>query len=519
MAQSREVEYWDRFDGGLNLNRQTQSLDQTETPDALNIDYSMRGGFMLRGGFQTQETDALLSGARFLGEAYVGSDLLLLHSSSGDLLTWDGSTLTDTTYNVTDEDTRVRMAAYNDGTDDVAYFSNGRSSGSIVMYKYDGTTLSSLGSSFDDDYVTPSGANMPSARFIASHNGFVFVADTVESGTRYPARLRWSHLRVPESWATADYVEVGTATEGDPITGLMPFGSMLLIFKKSEVWALYGQDRERFILERISSNSGTCTCGAITKNAGVAYWFSTDGQLMAYDGRKPVPLSQNIDWWSQIGKIKHGGAHRLMWHDGRVWCSLEAGVAEDVDRWLFIWDPGMKAWSRYDRQVSDLYSWMKIGEDADPLFLQPSDTNLYRYDRAYSVDTDETGNVRIDGYFRTAWFRAGETATKKRWKRPRVTAAAESDATIVMESFRDFNDATPVAQQEFLIETPDGTSVWGSFDWGDNWQADGEEFYEFARLPSTGSARAVSYKFSSPDNGGRWWVDSLAIPYRRKQVR
>jgi hypothetical protein len=53
----------------------------------------------------------------------------------------------------------------------------------------------------------------------------------------------------------------------------------------------------------------------------------------------------------------------------------------------------------------------------------------------------------------------------------------------------------------------------------DLWSGLKEETYAFQRTPSAGSAHAVSFKFSSTDNVGRWWVDSIAVPFRRKQVR
>ena len=523
-APSREVEYWDRFDGGLNLTEQTQSLARNESPDCLNIDFGLRGGISLRGGFSTVEDNADLDGARFLGVGWAGAEYLFIQGGTGsDLYEWDGSTLTDTTHDLSDDDTvRVRMASMRDtpgGTGQV-YFANGRLSSNIVMRSWDGTTFQTLGTAWDNNYAAPSGANMPLARFIAEWNSYMWVADTVESSVRYPSRVRFSHLGRPESWAEDDWFDVGDTSEVDPITSIQPFKDSLLVFKKSGVWAVYGNDRDDFVVQQIVNNSGICTCGAMAVNGGVCYWFSTDGKLMAWNGRGVDYLSKNIDYWSDIGKIKHGGSHRLMWHDGRLWMSLEAGSGEAVDRWLFIWNPTLKAFTRYDREVRDLFSWTKIGSDGDPLFLQVDDTEMYRFDFEAKVDTFTAGTVPIQGRFRTAWLRAGETATKKRWKRPRVTAAASSDATMTVRVYTDFDDRDYTRQQEFLISTTASATLWNSFNWGAaNWYESPDEYYEFARIPSSGSAYAISYEFTSFDNLGRWWVDSIAVPFRRKQVR
>ena len=520
-APSREVSYLRKFDGGLNLTDQTQSLLPEQSPDCLNVDFGVRKGFVSRGGFRHKETDASLNGARFLAVA-ADSDSVLLHSATGDLLDWDGATLTDTAVDVTEFDKRVRMATHNG----YSYMANGRftvdTPANIVMNEWDGSTLTPLGTAWDENHVSSSGSNMPKASHIVQWRGYMWVAGTYESSALYTNRLRFSHLQFPKSWSVYDYFDIGDS-KGDvePITGLHAFQDKLVIFKKGEVWLLSGHDPDTFVLNPLTNASGVSTSGASAANAGVLYWFSTDGQLMAFNGQGVVVLSEPISFWSDIGKIQHGGAHRLMWADGRLWISLEAGPASTYDRLLFIWSPSAKAFTRYDREVSDMIFWRKVGSDADPLFLDLGNTNLFRYDQAYEYDSDDTAAViRIDGYYRTAWISEGETATKKRWKRPRVTAAATAAATIQLDVFHDMQDVDPARSVQFPIVVEASSSVWDTMLWDtDSWAGYTEETYAFQRTPSAGSAYAVSFKFSSSDNVGRWWVDSIAIPFRRKQVR
>jgi hypothetical protein len=521
-AQTREVSYLRKFDGGLNLTAQTQSLLPDQSPDCLNVDFGVRKGFVLRGGFRHQATAASISGARFLSVA-AGAASVLLHSSDGDLLDWDGANLTDTAVDVTEYDKRVRMATHNG----LSYMANGRftadSPANIVMNKWDGSTLTALGTAWDEDHVSSSGSNMPKAEHIVQWRGYMWVAGTYESSDSYTNRLRFSHLQFPESWSIDDYFDIGDS-KGDvePVTGLFAFQDKLVIFKKGEVWLLSGHDPDTFVLNPLTNASGISSSGAVDANAGILYWFSTDGQLMAFNGKGVVTLSEPIQFWSDIGKIQHGGSHHLMWADGRLWISLEAGAAASEDRLMFLWAPSAKAFTRYDREVTDMIFWRKINSDADPLFLDLANTNLFRYDQAYEYDTDDTSaNIRIDGYYRTAWISEGETATKKRWKRPRVTAAASGTTTIQLEVFHDMQDLNPARQIQFPITfTAPTDSLWDTMIWDtDSWSGDTEEAYAFQRTPSAGSAYAVSFKFSSADNPGRWWVDSIAIPFRRKQVR
>ena len=239
----------------------------------------------------------------------------------------------------------------------------------------------------NNDYTTPDGADMPLARYIAFHQGYMWVADTVESAVRHPQRVRFSHLQNPEDWATADYFDVDPFDDGDPIVALVPFASYLLIFKRSSVWAVYGSDKDTFSLERIQMGAGVNSAHGVAVSENVAYWFSNDGRLMGFNGQRIVPVMDKLSWWSETGRIKHGGDHDLMWLHGKLWMALETGAGETVDRWLFIWDPQIDALTRYDKSVVEMYNWWRIEQDADPLFLFESTDEMFRFDGSYSFDT------------------------------------------------------------------------------------------------------------------------------------
>ena len=511
MPLSREFLVLRDFSGGLNTTDQQELVLPNESPDLLNVDVG-RSGFRVRGGFQSQNYDSLWDGAIFLGPTYFADDVLLALASDGSLLEWDGAALTDTTEDLTDSSDRVRMAVF----DSTAYFANCYESSVQKVRSWDGTTLSTLGQSWNNDYTTPDTGNMPLGKFVRSHSGHMWTANF--SGAS--SRVRFSHLQYPEAWAQADYFDLDPDDEGDVITGLERFRDRLLIFKRSGVYSVYGYDRDTFVPERVSGTNGVCSCGAMAANEKYAYWFSTSGRLMVYDGTSAVPATGALDWWSDTGRIRHGGAHRLLWHDGRLWMRLQAGPGESVSHWMFVYDPSLGSVVLYSPDVSDLVSWPKVGSDADPLFLFADDSNLYRYDRGYTEDSSDLGagpvSSPIAAHFRSAWITAGETARRKKWKRPKVTSGVTGDATIRMRTYHDFSPSTVARQSERFVTGPGsaryGTAVYGT----DTYTSDAAIRYDFEDFSSGGSAYAVQYEFSSPDNVGHWWVDSVTVPFRRK---
>jgi hypothetical protein len=268
---------------------------------------------------------------------------------------------------------------------------------------------------------------------------------------------------------------------------------------------------------------------------------------MGFDGTGVTYLSAPLQWWSDLGYIQHGGSHRVRWMDGRLWINVECGPAAGPERATFVWDATVKAYTRYDKEIRDMIEWVKIGKESDPLFLFRNNPGVYRYDRTYSTDTDAAGAIqRINGFYRTSWFTAGETATRKRWKRPQITSAADADATLTVRIFHDFNENATKRKYLINLVAPEGATLWGPFVpfagwkagplseappepdqaasgnmiWGQsNWYYRDADYYGFDRLGSAGSSRAVQYEFSSDDNLGRWWIDSIAQPYRRKAIK
>ena len=111
--------------------------------------------------------------------------------------------------------------------------------------------------------------------------------------------------------------------------------------------------------------------------------------------------------------------------------------------------------------------WPRVGSTPQSLFFLNNSDALYSYDRNNLSDDDLDGAVvRIDGDYRTSWVDAGETATRKRWKRPRVTASADSNTTINIDVYLDSDSANIKRFMQFDVTAPNeisrgGTAVWG----------------------------------------------------------
>jgi len=523
MPSSDDVLFLKDFTGGLNLTVQQQNIQPNETPACINVDFGSRGGITLRAGWRRQVTDTDLDGAQIIAPFSGGTttENLYMIDNDGKLCYTTGAVdnFTTSATTVTDDITaKARMAVYGD----VAYLANCRSAGSIVMKKLaHPATVTNLTNTANNNYASPSSGNAPLARLIANHMGYLWWADTVESGTRYRYRVRFSHFLQPENFADADYFDIDKNSD-DEITALVPFGAALLVFKRRSVHAIYGSGRDDFVPERITGVSGAPNQEAVSFNAGVCYWWSTDGNVFAYNGRGVVPLGERIRGAVFLNLVDTSNSDaRVNWAAGKLYVSLVA--SSGTARLLYVYDPSVGengAWTQYDWGYTYAWWWRQSGGDALLFFIKPSVGKLFSFgDPTVLIDLD-TSDTPINGRYFTGWQDVGETATRKRWMRPRITAGASTEMTMFIDTYHDFNLSSTTMPRQFLpLDSGVGGGLWGD-DWGDFvWSGAATTIVEFERIQRLGKSHVVALDFTVDSPTGQWWIDSIAIPFKRKAIR
>lgn len=511
-----KVRFFGDYSGGLNNNQSRQNLADNESPDCIDVVFNARGGFSTRRGYRTTTTQTVLNGGYIGGQFSAGTEVLWGIDSTGGLWTWDGSTFTDVvTSSASDTSRTVRGVAW----DDRLYFANWLNGGNLLMRFWNGTAFTTLTNTSNNNYTSPTQANAPLARLIASHSGHMFWADTVESSTRYRSRVRWSHPLQPRDFADADYFDIEPDDQTNQITALVPFKDVLLVFKQRGVFAIYGYDRSTFVVERISTRAGVFSQEQVDTNSGVCYWWSTDGNVYAYNGRGVVPIGERIVNVVYDGTVTAGHVdHRLMWGENRLWLVLKTAAG---GRLTYMYDPAVGengAWTQFSYTPSSMFWWVKNDGTSQIMFLLPSVGRMYDLGNA-AQEQDESGGVNtpINAYYRTAWYSAQDTALKKRWRRPTVTVAANDNCTLNVDVFHDFNESSPNRTLVLPVTQAGGDMVWGD-DWGSDWSGN-DPVYEFDRLSSPGRSNAIQFKFYMTDHASRWWIDSYALPFYEKAYR
>lgn len=525
---TERVQFFNDFTGGLNLRTQRQDLALNESPDCLDIDFNSRGGIASRRGYRnvTQDTNmgttltaGFPSSGYLVGTFSAGTEVLWGVSSAGRLWTWDGATATHVATAITSNTTSefVHGAIYKDKL----YFANAYNGGTTLIMRYwNGTAFTTLTNTPNNNYTAPTGGNAPLARLACDHGGYMWWADTVESGTRFRSRLRWSHPLQPEDFAAADYFDIEADDQTDQITALYQFRGQLFVFKKRSVYAIYGSSRDDFIPEKISATAGAWSQEGVTASQSHLYWWSPDGDVWSYDGREVVSVGNKISLLADNGTIIPGADHRLCWAENRLWVSFL--TAANTNRLTYVMDPriGGGAWTKYSVPITSMV-WWRRNSGVNGIMIRVlgyngvADFNIPTQEVDRPVSTD----IPIQAYYISSWFFGRDTALTKRWKRMHITSSADDPATMNVDVYFDFNESLVVKTMQAPIDGAAGLYLWNGGTWNGGVWNGSDSIYSFDRMQSSGRSHAVRFKFYVTNHLAGWSMDSYALPYIEKGYR
>lgn len=365
--------------------------------------------------------------------------------------------------------------------------------GGILSYRWNGYIMELLGSAFDENIAAPSGLNMPSAFNIASKGDFVFIGDTYESGVRYRNRIRWCHPGRPTSWRTLDFIDVPRGY----ITALVPFRDYLAIFTEGEIYALYGDSTDTFLLQELVADSGTPFHWSVSASASTLYWWDWDQGLMALTTGKPFSVSDKIKpfherdgftWNPYAGPSNTTTTPpNVLWGEGRVYIAfftLNQTVypARDLGQ-LWVFDPQVGrsgAWTTFTDPNFTAASTIFVHGSA--VFPRRFRNDLVVFGGAHHERIVNLQGLALDRNFtygptdkiapaalvRTAPIAGESNVTKKRWRRPRVTfRSGGSNQTIEFGYKRDYRETNLANVHDIALDFR-GTADADSLAWTDS---------------------------------------------------
>jgi hypothetical protein len=534
------------FTGGLNVRADQFNLAENESPGLLNVDVDPRGGVSRRDSIDILNGTAMADHIRSVFDHHDLSvnQILLGVESGSDSTLW---------YGTGSNFTQIQSSAGN------ITMTGSQPPRSVTFNNY---TYIVNGALFDTSYsavrwagsnnatrlvpdIDASDGHFPCARYATTWAEFVWVAYTVESGTPYPNRVRFSKVNDGENWTNTDYIDIDIGEQGDYITAILPDADRLLVFKQNAVYAIYGFSRDSFEVRNITRTVG-CLEGVdpVATTVGVFFWYGQNGvYLLTYDRLAWAfeRLKPKID----DGSLTTTNAPSLMWFDERLWVSVDyqsgesaAGANQTDRRNVFVWDPSLGetgAWTRYDINARALHAYRPPTSTTSSPHLGLGATSEWdgtaAFTRVAKFDQDEdvddyngTAAVEIYSHYQTGWFNGNRPTFPKRWGKTRTVMLADNSMTVQMSVYKDYDLASEALTQTKSITGEASDAKWGTAKWDtDTWAAGGgANVYKFFRWPTAGTAKAISLRFSvTPSAGarGKWGLTSVVGMYRTRRIR
>lgn len=542
----------DDFTGGLNLEANVFQLASNQSSDMLNVDINARGGFERRLGCVRRNTTAVggLSAGSFAPQR---------------LYSW---TAEQGKYLMLSTDTKVFYSTNGDFTDlgvtsDATYgseFANWTETGTSYLYmtlghtyasrKWDGTTLTTLTASgpgaWQNDLTNPNGTHMPKAEHLVIHNDRAWVADTKESTTHYPNRVRFSHPLFPESWREDDYIDV--IGGGTGIVAIVPFAGHLVVFKPRAVFAIYGYSDDTFQLVELTRTVGAVNAkGVVATDAGI-YFFSYPEGVYFYDGKGIRDVFQNLRPLIYTAEINETALSDLSmgYANKKLFVSVPTGLSNTVtttyDNAGITYDQDDRKYAGTSRTTKATVSfvfnetvgrtgaWTVYRTHDDYAYVNPTtylDGNgkthfvaahpyqpyVFNFDVPEVYTDNFTGTATAyDSYYVMPWVDAGNYVANKFWRRPDFVVRREkTPVSLDVTIYHNWNSIDVAKSYSVSAPAVDTSGIPE-----DGWN-DPELGSSLVKAHSLGFARSVQLKISG-SAGSPWCVNSVAYKYNPRGV-
>jgi len=156
-------------------------------------------------------------------------------------------------------------------------------------------------------YITPTSTNIPSScQDMTVLNNRLVVVNTVESGTNFFYRVRWSPVNdggavTNTTWPVLGFADLVDNAEPN-IAIVNTSRTSAVIYRTTSAWSINaiggGSDNFAFSFERIpvaDHMNGPASASAVVRAEGLQYYLGLDGRVYAFDGIGIYPISAPID--------------------------------------------------------------------------------------------------------------------------------------------------------------------------------------------------------------------------------
>lgn len=286
---------------------------------------------------------------------------------------------------------------------DICYIFNG-----TVQKQYNGTNLTNVAG-------TP-----PAGRYVVFRKDRLYVAGVDAN----PNILYYCETGDPTTWNTgSNFIQI-RSNDGDKITGILPLGDNLVIYKNNSVWLLAGTSDSDFFLTQVSQNIGCMAPKTLIGDKQLHYFLHRMG-VYAFNGADTVKISSKIDPTVNTSPTHLVNAAATLYNE-RYWLSFtESGQTENLKVLVFDTRHGFGGWSLFEGLAIKSFALWDGAADEGQLYAGDSGTGF-----VWQLNTGaDDGGSSIESAYQSKNFTLGNSVVYKTVDYAHV--AAENSSVIL----------------------------------------------------------------------------------------
>ena len=334
-------------------------------------------------------------------------------------------------------------------------------------------------------------------------------------GTNNPNRLYYSRPRDADStWShdNAGFIDFDT-DDGESISQIISFGHVLVIFKESSIFFLYGSDKYDFKKEQLPESSGCVAPRSPVSLLGKLVFLGKDG-FYALAGSQLSLISGDIQ--DKItAMVANQKVEASACRDGRFYrCHFSTSGTTNTSGMMY--DVLLDRWFPISGQAAGPLFYADGKPDDGKVFYGNKGTTGFIYEANTGnndeADNDGTGGTAISAFWQSKYTDLGIMPFYKIIKNLWVEADGSNNLVLV-DIITDYANTTDTLS----ITIPAGSgALWGSAIWGAFTWASVNYQVKHTRVPAGVRGRRVSFKIKNAESGQGMIVRGLTTEFQRE---
>lgn len=331
---------YNTFTGGLNTFAKFDLVGDTESPDCSNVQGTIEGAIVKRGGFQTVATLTnpitsihLPEQEYMLAADDTAGTLIRVQTDTGALLTLKSGLTTGTRW---------------------SWLAGPAVAGQGGSYGMDGINTpqqwnSNAGTTTGNWTATDAGGTVPDGSMCIYFQNQAFVTGVLTN----PSRVYWSGFADPTAWNPANLNGSGfmdfDPSDGYAITGIGVVGPYILVFKATKTWVIV--DTATATARRLSATIGCTSFRSITETPEGTFFLGPD-RIYVTNGSKITPVSDKVQPTIDSNPLLLRPGAAGCYHGGHYYLSLNLTNGSTNDT-ILDWDTHFNSWWKHSIGVND----------------------------------------------------------------------------------------------------------------------------------------------------------------------